>query len=105
MLLGGPARGLRLIVLAILSAGLMIADHRGHHLAVIRDWMSAVVYPVQWAVQAPLSAWTSVRKSLESRAQIESDNVRLAADNLVLRLKQMRYDTLEQENQRLRAAR
>ncbi len=105
LLLGGPARGLRLIVLAILSAGLMIADHRGHHLAVIRDWMSAVVYPVQWAVQAPLSAWTSVRESLQSRAQIESDNVRLAADNLVLRLKQMRYESLEQENQRLRAAR
>ncbi len=105
LLLGGPARGLRLIVLAILSAGLMIADHRHHHLAVIRDWMSAVVYPVQWAVQAPVSVWRSARESFESRAQIEADNVRLAADNLVLRLKQMRYESLEQENQRLRAAR
>ena len=56
LLLGGPALGLRLIVLAILSLGLMVADHRQHHLAVIRDWMSAVVYPVQWAVQAPLDS-------------------------------------------------
>jgi rod shape-determining protein MreC len=105
LLLGGPALGLRLIVLAILALGLMVADHRQHRLAVIRDWLSAVVYPVQWAVQAPLVAWNSVRESLATRARIESDNVRLAADNLVLRLKQMRYESLEQENQRLRAAR
>lgn len=105
LLLGGPALGLRLIVLAILSLGLMIADHRQHQLAVIRGWMSAVVYPVQWAVQAPLVAWNAARESLATRARIESDNVRLAADNLVLRLKLMRYESLEQENQRLRAAR
>ena len=105
LLLGGPALGLRLIVLAILSLGLMVADHRQHRLAVIRDWMSAIVYPVQWIVQAPLAAWDSVRESLASRTRIEADNVRLTADNLVLRLKQMRYESLEQENQRLRAAR
>jgi len=105
LLLGGPALGLRLIVLAILSLGLMVADHRQNHLAVIRDWLSAAVYPVQWAVQAPFAVWNSARESLASRARIESDNVRLAADNLVLRLRQMRYDALEQENQRLRAAR
>jgi rod shape-determining protein MreC len=105
LLLGGPALGLRLIVLAILSAGLMVADHRQHHLAVIRDWMSAAVYPFQWAVQAPLQAWTAARESFASRARIEADNVKLASDNLVLRLKLMRFDSLEQENQRLRAAR
>ncbi|MGH8136255.1 MAG: rod shape-determining protein MreC, partial [Steroidobacteraceae bacterium] len=77
---------------------------RQNQLAVIRDWMSAVVYPVQWIVQAPLAAWDSARESLASRARIESDNVRLSADNLVLRLKLMRYESLEQENQRLRAA-
>jgi len=105
LLLGGPALGLRLAVLALLSAGLMIADHRQHHLAVIRDWLSAVVYPVQWAVQAPFAAWTSVRESFASRAQLEAENVRLAADNLALRLRQMRYEALERENQRLRTAR
>ncbi len=104
LLLGGPALGLRLIVLAILSFGLMIADHRQHHLAVIRDWLSAVVYPVQWVVQAPLAAWTAARESLATRARIEADNVRLAADNLVFRLKLLRFESLQQENQRLRAA-
>ncbi len=88
-----------------MSAGLMVADHRQHHLSVIRDWLSAAAYPVQWAVQAPLAAWSATRETFTSRSRIEAENVRLAADNFVLRLKQMRFDSLEQENQRLRAAR
>ncbi len=104
LLLGGPALGLRLIVLALMSTGLMVADHRQHHLASIRDWLSAAAYPFQWAVQAPLAAWTSASESLATRSRIEADNVRLAADNFVLRLKLMRFDSLVQENQRLRAA-
>jgi rod shape-determining protein MreC len=105
LLLGGPALGLRLIVLGLASAGLMVADHRQHALATVRDWMSAVVYPFQWAVQAPVQAWESVTESFATRARVEADNVKLASDNLVLRLRLMRFESLEQENQRLRAAR
>ena len=105
LLLGGPALGLRLIVLALLSIGLMNIDHRQHRLAVLRDWLSAAAFPVQWVTQAPLAAWTAARESLATRARVEADNVRLAADNLALRLKLMRFESLEQENQRLRAAR
>ena len=104
LLLGGPALGLRLIVLALMSAGLMVADHRQHHLAAIRDWLSAAAYPFQWAVQAPLAAWTAARESLATRSSVDAENVKLAADNFVLRLKLMRFESLEQENQRLRAA-
>ncbi|MDP9199766.1 MAG: rod shape-determining protein MreC [Pseudomonadota bacterium] len=104
LLLGGPALGLRFIVLALMSAGLMVADHRQHHLAVVRDWLSAVAYPFQWTVQAPLAAWTAARESFASRSRIEADNVRLAADNFLLRLRMMRFESLEQENRRLRAA-
>lgn len=105
LLLGGPALGLRLIVLALLSVGLMVVDHRQHRLAVIRDWLSAAAFPVQWVTQAPLAAWTSLRESFATRERVEADNVKLAADNLTLRLKLMRFESLEQENQRLRAAR
>lgn len=105
LLLGGPALGLRLIVLALASVALMVADHRQHQLARIRDWMSAAVYPLQWAVQAPLVAWDSLRETLATRTRVEAENVRLAADNLTLRLKLLRFESLEQENQRLRAMR
>ena len=105
LLLGGPALGLRLILLALMSAGLMVADHRQHRLAAIRDWVSTAAYPFQWAVQAPVQAWSAMRESLATRTRVEANNVKLAADNLVLRLKLMRFESLEQENQRLRAVR
>ncbi len=105
LLLGGPALGLRLIVLAAMAAGLMVADHRQHHLAMIRDGVAALAYPVQWAVQAPVQAWAAMSESFATRSRVEAENVKLAADNLVLRLKLMRFESLEQENQRLRAVR
>jgi rod shape-determining protein MreC len=105
LLLGGPALGLRLIVLAAMAAGLMVADHRQHHLATIRDAIASLAYPVQWAVQAPVQAWSGLRESFATRTRVQAENVRLAADNLVLRLKLLRYDSLEQENRRLRAVR
>jgi rod shape-determining protein MreC len=105
LLLGGPALGLRLIVLAAMAAGLMVADHRQHHLAAIRDAIASLAYPIQWAVQAPVQAWGAMRESFATKTRVEADNVRLAADNLVLRLKLLRFESLEQENRRLRAVR
>ena len=105
LLLGGPALGLRLIVLAAMAAGLMVADHRQHHLAAIRDGIATLAYPIQWAVQAPVQAWSAMRESAATKTRIEAENVKLAADNLVLRLKLLRFESLEQENQRLRAVR
>ena len=105
LLLGGPALGLRLIVFALMAAGLMVADHRDHHLAAIRDGVATLAYPIQWAVQAPVAAWSAMRESFATKARVEANNVKLAADNLVLRLKLLRFESLEQENQRLRAVR
>jgi rod shape-determining protein MreC len=105
LLLGGPALGLRLIVLAAMAAGLMVADHRQHHLAVIRDGVAALAYPIQWAVQTPVQAWASMRESFATKTRVEAESVKLAADNLVLRLKLLRFESLEQENRRLRAVR
>ena len=105
LLLGGPALGLRLIVLAAMAAGLMVADHRQHHLAAIRDGVATLAYPIQWAAQAPVQAWQALSDSFAIKTRLEAENVKLAADNLVLRLKTLRYESLEQENRRLRAVR
>jgi rod shape-determining protein MreC len=105
LLLGGPALGLRLIVLAGMAAGLMVADHRGHHLSRIRDAVATLAYPVQWAVSAPVKAWDAMRESFATKTRVEAENVTLEADNLTLRLKLLRYDALETENRRLRAVR
>jgi len=105
LLLGGPALGLRLIVLAAMAAGLMVADHRQHHLAAIRDAIATLAYPIQWALSAPVQAWDAMRESFATRTRVEAENVKLASDNLVLRLKLLRFESLEQENRRLRAVR
>jgi rod shape-determining protein MreC len=105
LLLGGPALGLRLIVLAAMAAGLMVADHRQHRLAAIRDGIASLAYPIQYAVQAPLQAWAGLRESFATKTRIEAENIKLAADNLVLRLRLLRFESLEQENERLRAVR
>ncbi len=105
LLLGGPALGLRLLVLAAMAAGLMVADHREHRLAAIRDAIASLAYPIQYAVQAPIQAWTALSESFATKSRIEAENVRLAADNLVLRIKLLRFESLERENRRLRAVR
>jgi rod shape-determining protein MreC len=105
LLLGGPALGLRLLVLGAMAAGLMVADHRQHHLAAIRDGIASLAYPIQWAVSAPVQAWDAMRESFETRTRVEAENVKLEADNLVLRLKLLRFESLEQENRRLREVR
>ena len=83
----------------------MVADHRQHHLAVIRDGVASLAYPIQWAVQAPVQACAAMRESFATKTRVEAENVKLAADNLVLRLKLLRFESLEQENRRLRAVR
>jgi rod shape-determining protein MreC len=88
-----------------MAAGLMVADHRQHHLAAIRDGVATLAYPIQWAVSAPVQAFDAMRESFATRSRVEAENVKLASDNLVLRLKLLRFDSLEQENQRLRAVR
>jgi len=83
----------------------MVADHRQHHLAMIRDGVASLAYPIQWTVQAPVQAFDAMRESFATKTRVEAENVKLAADNLVLRLKLLRFDSLEEENRRLRAVR
>jgi rod shape-determining protein MreC len=71
----------------------------------IRDGVASLAYPIQWAVQAPVQAVDAMRESFATKTRVEAENVKLAADNLVLRLKLLRFDSLEQENRRLRAVR
>jgi rod shape-determining protein MreC len=105
LLLKGPALGLRLAILVLLSLALMVADHRGGHLVVVRSGLSAALYPLQWAVHAPFAAWDALRRNLTGRSTLEADSVVLQSENLLLKLRQMRFEALEQENLRLREAR
>lgn len=105
LLLQGPSLGLRLAILGAISLGLMVADHRGRYLDTLRGGVTAAAYPVQRAVDAPFSALDSLGKEFKTRAMVEAENVELQAENLKLKLRQMRFEAMEEENRRLRAAR
>lgn len=105
LLLAGPSLGLRLAILAAASIALMVADQRQQYLPVVRGWLSAAVYPVLWAVDAPFSAWRATSDALRTRGALQAENTRLDAENLVLQLRLLRFEALERENERLREAR
>lgn len=105
LLLTGPSLGLRLAILTLASLALMVADHRQRYLTVVRDGLSVAAYPFQWAVAAPFAAWRAATESFATRSRLRDDNLRLAEENRALRLRLMRFEALEQENERLRAAR
>lgn len=105
LLLQGPSLGLRLAILAAVSIALMVADQRQQYTQSVRAALSAAAYPFVWLVDAPFTGYAAAREALRTRETLEAENSRLEAENLKLSLKLLRFEALEQENQRLRAAR
>ena len=94
----------RLIVLATVSATMMILDHREtEHLNRARQAASVIVYPLQVGVDQPFSAWRRARESFASRDALLQENARLKSELRDHDVRLQRMDTLEAENDRLRA--
>ena len=77
-------------------------DHRHHHLAAIRSALSVMIYPVQYAVNAPIQLFTKVSGSLSTHQALARENEQLRLDNFALRSRAQKYNALARENQRLR---
>jgi rod shape-determining protein MreC len=98
----GPPLGATFIALAILSIGLMVADHRYGQLERVRNWLAAVTFPVQAIVDIPFRAWDWVGQSLADRESLRSENLELTARLRMANLQLQRFAALEDENRRLR---
>lgn len=98
----GAEATLRLVLLAILSAGLMVVDHRHHHLESVRSVLSGAIAPLRYAVDLPATwlGWTSER--VTSRSDLIARIHELERSNLELRAGQQQLETLQAENRRLR---
>ncbi len=90
------------MLLAILSLGLMVVDHRFDYLQTTRAWLSLVVTPVQWMANIPASLWGSVADTVKSRDTLRDENTSLRAQNLVLERRLQKLASLTAENVRLR---
>ncbi|MDZ7747758.1 MAG: rod shape-determining protein MreC [Halofilum sp. (in: g-proteobacteria)] len=94
---------LRLLLLCALSISLMVWDHQAHHLATVRGFLSGAIAPLRYAVNAPaeLVGWGSER--MQDRATLLQRVAALERENLRLRARQQKFETIQSENERLRA--
>lgn len=98
---GSP--GLRLIFLMLLAVALMVLDQRGSYLDQSRRLLTAAVYPLVAAVDAPFAAIASLRENLASRDELLARNRELDEALLLQSARLQRLSALEAENTRLRA--
>jgi rod shape-determining protein MreC len=98
----GPPLTAYFMTLAAISIGLMVADQRYHQIDQVRAWLSAVVHPVQRAVDFPFRATNWVTGSFADRGRLRQENLELTARLRLANLQLQRFAALEEENRRLR---
>jgi rod shape-determining protein MreC len=101
----GPPLGARFFFLSVLSIAVMVADHRNMYMETARQWMGLLTQPFYTVVQAPSQAWNWVTGSFADRDTLQRDNKTLSEDLRVARVKLLQFDSLVEENRRLRAIR
>jgi len=97
-----PALGARAFALLLLSLLLMFLDHRDNHLDAVRNAISAAVYPMRVIVAAPVNLWAWASDLSKSKKELQTENSRLRAENLLTAARLQRLTSLEAENNRLR---
>lgn len=80
----------------------MVMDHRQGHLESVRSVLSALVYPVQYAVNLPVQAGRWISTSVVTRKMLLDENRRLREDQLLLNSRLQKFNILDAENRRLR---
>ncbi len=100
---GNVPLGLRFLLISIVSASLMLLDHREEHLARIRQALSLVVYPIQVGVDLPFAGWRLVSRALTDQSALLEENSQLRSERLAVGVRLQRLAALEAENDRLRA--
>jgi rod shape-determining protein MreC len=101
----GPPLGAGLFFLGIVSVGTMMLDHRSNYLDTVRMWLGTAANPIYTVVQAPSQAWGWVTGSFADRDRLRVENAELSEQLRVTRVKLLQFDSLRQENLRLRQVR
>lgn len=101
----GPPLGAGLFFLGVVSVGVMMLDHRSNYLETVRLWMGAAANPIYTVVQTPGQAWNWLTSSFADRDQLRTENTELSEQLRLARVKLLQFDSLREENVRLRAVR
>jgi rod shape-determining protein MreC len=101
----GPPLGATLFFLGVISVVVMVLDHRGGYLDTARVWMSAAANPIYTVVQTPGQFWRWLTGSFADRSRLRSENAQLTEQLRVARTQLLRFESLSEENRRLREIR
>lgn len=101
--LRGPSPLTRLVLLVILSATLMMLDHRGQQLEKMRAGLMVVLYPLQFVASLPVAVFHGVVGVFTTDAALKAENESLQAERTLLLTKLQQFEALEVENNRLRS--
>lgn len=98
----GPSLGLKAVLLAIISIGLMFADDRTDTLNPVRSFIAVAAVPVQWMASLPNQAG-ELAEHFASRQTLLEENAELRDQQLHLQARLQKLDGLAAENARIRA--
>ena len=97
-----PALNTKLIIFVVLSFILLINDQRNNYLSILRNSIAIAIYPLQSAVEIPsrLTDWFDLR--IKSKEILIQENQNLLSQLKINSSILQRYESLEQENERLK---
>jgi rod shape-determining protein MreC len=81
----------------VLSVALLVADSRFGLMEPAREAMSVVLYPLQWAVNAPVTGVRELSRFFTSQTELQQENTRLRAAALNNAAQLGRLATVERE--------
>jgi len=97
-----PSLGGKTLLFVVASVVIMMVDRREGTLDSVRNALSVVVYPVQWAVDAPFALGHWMGDHLATRNTLIERNLALEAQQLETQAKLQRMTALSTENAQLR---
>ena len=97
-----PALNTKFIFLVILSFVMLINDQKSNYLAIFRNSIAIAVYPLQSLVVMPSNLFVWINKNFSSREALTLENKILLNTQNINNTTLQRYQSLEQENSRLR---
>ncbi len=94
----GGAAGFRFFLYALVSIVLMVLDQRLDWLERVRYGLQAITYPVETALNSPVTAWRWIKSDFAARDALEAENQRLRTRVRDLEIRSLRLEAVEAEN-------
>lgn len=89
-----------MIFFVILSLLLILLDYH-HYLSAVRRFLTDIVAPVQYIVDAPIQWFNNISTNFATRNQLQKENTNLRNQQILLQAKLQRFTALESENRQL----